>query len=74
MPGSGHGSEQLVANRLLLVVGCITSFRLVLVRFELLQILVQLKDKYLFSAPMKIHAMVRKVKKQNKFIFISLVT
>ena len=46
----------------------------VLVRFELLRILVQLKDKYLFSTSMKIHTTVRKVKKQNNFIFSSIVT
>ena len=60
----------MVANHLLLVVCCITSFRLVFVRFELLRILLQLEDKYHFSTPMKTHTMVRKVKKQNNFILI----
>ena len=57
-----------------LCVGCITSFRLVLIRFELLWILVQLKDKYFFSTPTIIHTMVHKVKKQNNSIFSLLVT
>ena len=74
MPVYGHGKKQLVANCLLLVVGCITPFWLVLFRFELLRILVQLKGKYLFSRPMKIHSMLHKVKKQNNFILSSLVT
>ena len=52
----------------------ITSSRLVLVHFEILQILMLLKDKYLFSTPLKIYAMVRKVKKQNNFILSSLIT
>ena len=54
----------------MLVVGCITLIRLALIRFELLQIIVQLKDEYLFSTPMKIHTMVGKVKKQNRFILV----
>ena len=74
MPVYGQGKKQLVANCTLLVVGCITPFRIILFRFELLQILVQLKDKYLFSRPMKTHSMLRKGKKQNNFIFSSLVT
>ena len=57
---------------LLLVVGCITSFLLVLVRFELLRILVQSID--VFSIPMKFHAMALKIKKQNNFTFSSLIT
>ena len=67
----GHDKEQLLANRLLLLVGCTTSFRLVLVRFECFRVLVQLKDKNLFSTPMKIHTMVRKVKEQNNFVLVS---
>ena len=42
------------------------------VSFGIVRILVQLKDKCLFSRPMKIHTMVREVKKQK--IFSSLVT
>ena len=59
---------------LLVAVGCITSFSLVFVCFELLQILVQSIDKYPFSVHMKIHIMVPKIKKQNNVIFNSLVT
>ena len=55
-----------------LVVGCISLFLLVLVRFKLLQILVQSID--LFYIPIKIHTMVLKIKQQNNFIFSSLVT
>ena len=47
-------------------------FRLVLVRFKLLRILIQSIDKYLFSIPMKIHTMVLKIKKENNFIFSAL--
>ena len=43
-----------------------------LVRFELLQILVQSID--VFCIPMKIHAIVLKIKKQNNLIFSSLIT
>ena len=57
---------------LLLVVGCITSFLLVLVRFKFLRILVQSID--LFYIPMKIHSTVLKIMKQNNFIFSSLIT
>ena len=55
----------------MLVVGCIISFLLVLVSFEMLRILEQSKD--VFSMPMKIDAMVLKIKKQNNFIFSSLI-
>ena len=55
-----------------MVVGCITSLLLVLVCFELLRILAQSIDA--FSIPMKVHTMVLKIKKQNYFIFSSLVT
>ena len=44
------------------------------VSFGIVKILVQLKDKCLFSRPMKIYTIVREVKKQNNFIFCSLVT
>ena len=74
MPGCGYGLGTTGRELLLLVVCCITSFRLVLVRFELLHILVQSIDKYLFSIPMEIHTIVLKIKKQNNFIFSSLVT
>ena len=74
MPSYEHGKKQLVANCLLLVEGCITPFQLVLFRFELLLILVQLKNKYLFSKSMKIHTILRKVKKQSNSIFSLLVT
>ena len=66
-----YGLETIGCKWLLLVVGCITSFLFVLVCFELLQILVQSRD--LFSIPMKIHAVVLKIKKQNNFIFSSLI-
>ena len=52
-------------------VACITSFRLISVRFELLRILVQAIDKYMFSIPIKIHTMVPKRKKQ-KIYFLYL--
>ena len=53
--------------------GWITSFWFVLVRFELLQILIQSIDKYLISMPMNIHTKGLKIKKQN-FTFGSLFT
>ena len=65
--------EKLVANHLLLVVGCIILFWLTLVRFELWRIFLQLKDKYIFSTPMKIYTMGRIVKKPNFFLSL-LVT
>ena len=52
-------------------VACITSFRLISVRFGLLRILVQAIDKYMFSIPIKIHTMVPKRKKQ-KIYFLYL--
>ena len=58
---------------LLLVVGCITLFQLVLVRLESLRILVQSKDLNMFFTAVKIHTMARIVKKQNNFIFSSVV-
>ena len=61
----------MVTNRILLVVGCITSFWQIWVRFELLWILLQMKDKYLFFRPMKIHTMIGKVKTKQYFIFIN---
>ena len=63
--------EKLVANHLLLAVGCITLFWLTLVHFELWRIFLQLKDKCIFSTPMKIYTMGRKVKKNN--FFLSLI-
>ena len=42
--GCGHG------NKMLVVVGCITLFRLVLVDFESLRILVQPKDLNICSS------------------------
>ena len=57
---------------LLLVVGCNTSFLLVLVHFKFLRILVQSID--LFYIPMKIHSTVLKIMKQNNFIFSSIIT
>ena len=53
------------------LVACITSFRLISVRFGLLRILVQAIDKYMFSIPIKIHTMVPKRKKQ-KIYFLYL--
>ena len=52
-------------------VACITSFRLISVRFGLLRILVQSIDKYMFSIPIKIHTIVPKRKKQ-KIYFLYL--
>ena len=63
MPGCEYSLGTIGHEWLLLVVGCITSFGLVLFCFELLRILVQSKDKYLFFIPMKIHPMVLKIKK-----------
>ena len=53
------------------LVACITSFRLISVRFGLLRILVQAIDIYMFSIPIKIHTMVPKRKKQ-KIYFLYL--
>ena len=49
----------------------ITSFRLVLARFELLRVLIQLIEKYLFSITMRTHTMVLKIKKQNNFFWFT---
>ena len=45
-------------------------FHLALVRFDLLAISVQLKDKYLFSTPMKIHTMIGTVRKQENVFLV----
>ena len=69
-PDCAHGKEKLVANGY-----CITSFRVVLVHFGSLEILVQPKDLNIcFSTAMKIHTMARIVKKENNFIFSSRIT
>ena len=61
--GHGHDKEKLVVNR------CCWLWD-----FESLRILVQPKDLSMFFTAMKIHTMVRIVKKQNNFIFSLLVT
>ena len=73
LPVCGHGLGKIGGEWLLLFMGCINSFRLILICFEMLRILVQSIDKYLFSISMEIHIMVFKIKKQNKFNFSSLV-
>ena len=49
-----NGKENFGRELLLLIVGCITSFRLVLVHFESLRILVQLKDLNMFFTPWRV--------------------
>ena len=74
MSDCGHGKKKLLVNRCCWLWVSNTSFRLVLVHIETLRISVQLKDLNMFFIAMKIHTMVRIVKKQNNFIFNSLVT
>ena len=45
-------------------------FHFALVRFDLLAVSVQLKDKYLFSTPMKIHTMIGTVRKQENIFLV----